>query len=211
MSNVVIREVEARDIPEIKEAINTVWPWSELIEGEDALNATIGLYLNQVLYEATFGRVAVLDDKVVGVIFGSVEGKEPQYRTLMEDGASHALTLLGASERDRICCHEYLTKIKVVYEKLLGDNQSSFDGTLDFLILTESAQGLGIGKKLWLSLKSYFEKNNITAIYLYTDEDCNFGFYEHQGFIKGGEEVAVFNFGGHIYKAGTFLYEYHFN
>lgn len=210
MSNVIIRNVEANDIAGIKEAIKNVWAWSELIEDKTTLNATLGMYLNQVLYEATFGRVAILDGKVVGVIFGAINGKETQYRAIMEDGSAHALTLLGASERDRVCIFEYFSRTNAVYQNLLEDSYSNYDGTLDFLILTESAQGLGIGKGLWIELKTYFEENKTKAIYLYTDDECNFGFYEHQGFTKGIEKEAVYNFGGHIYKSGIYLYEYQF-
>ena len=211
MNNVIIRDVEINDIPSIKTAISKIWDWSELIEDEKTINATLGIYLNQVLFDATFGRVAVLCDKVVGVIFGYVEGKEPNYRMLLEDGTAHTFTLLKASERDRFCIDEFFTKQNGVYEQLVDGIEDEYNGTLDFLILTEDAQGLGIGKKLWLSLKQYFEEHNVKSIYLYSDEDCNVGFYEHQGFTRRNEQTAAYEFGEHIHKSGIYLYEYQFN
>ena len=42
------------------------------IESQETLDATLGLYLNQVLYHSTFGKVAVLNDEVVGLILGTL-------------------------------------------------------------------------------------------------------------------------------------------
>jgi len=209
MKSAIIREVEAKDIPAIKNAINDVWPWSDLIQDKKTLDATLGMYLNQVLFEATFGRVAVLNDEVVGVIFGIVNDSEPKYRMLLEDSASHTLTLLGASDTERKGIYEYFSKITLVYEQLNSD-PDKYDGTLDFLVLTNAAQGFGIGKSLWLALKAYFKEHNAKSIYLYSDDECNFGFYEHQGFRRTGEQKTAFNFDGEIFESGIFLYEYKF-
>ena len=210
MNGVIIREVEEKDIPAIKDAINDVWSWSDIIKDKKTLDATIGMYLNQVLHDATFGRVAVLNDEVVGVIFGAVNDSEPKYRMLLEDGASHTLTLLGACDTERKCIYEYFSKITQVYEQLNLD-PDKYDGTLDFLVLTKAAQGLGIGKSLWLALKTYFQENKAASIYLYSDDECNFGFYEHEGFRRKGAQTTAFDFNGDIFESGIFLYEYRFN
>jgi len=208
MDGVVIRDVETGDVLGIKKVICEVWNWASIIEGEDALGAAVGLYLNQILYNGTFGRVAVLDGRVVGVIFGYVNDVEPKYRMLLEDGTAHALTLLGASETVRKSVHESFSKVEDAYEKLLGGMDGEYDGTLDFLILGKEAQGLGIGKSLWLALKDYFLENNAKAVYLYSDTECNFGFYESQGFERKRELEATFFFDGEPYVTKQFLYEY---
>jgi len=207
----VIRDVQAKDIPAIKGVIGEVWDWAELAEDEKIFDATVGMYLNQVLYESAFGRVAVLNDKVVGVIFGSVNAAEPKYRMLMEDGTAHTLTLLGAPEDVRQIVHEYFAKLSTVYEQLVSGILDSYDGTLDFLVLSKDAQGLGIGKDLWMALKSYFEDNGAKSVYLYSDTDCNFGFYERQGFTKRREREITFVFDDEAETVSQFLYEYHFD
>lgn len=207
MNNIIIRDVEVKDVLAIKHAIDEVWCFSDIIEGEELLNATIGLYLNQILYHATFGRVAVLNGKVVGVIFGIVNGEAAKYRKLLEDGTAHAITWLGASEQEQKGIYEYFSKQKEVYKQLSNNLLDHYDASLDFLVLTEAAQGLGIGKKLWASLKAYFEEKNAKTVYLYTDTECNFGFYEHQGFTRKREQEVDFDFEGHIFKVTNFLYD----
>ena len=107
MNDVVIRDVEAGDVPEIKKVICEIWDWGSIIEDEDILDATIGLYLNQVLYEGTFGRVAVLGGKVVGVIFGSVDGVEPKYRMLLEESAGITIGNMGRTSLAEVAAHFY--------------------------------------------------------------------------------------------------------
>ncbi|MCL2400381.1 MAG: GNAT family N-acetyltransferase [Defluviitaleaceae bacterium] len=207
MHNIEIRNVEAKDIPMIKEVIAKVWNWTDLIEDNQTLDAVVGIYLNQVLYEATFGRVAVLNNKVVGVIFGSVDGIEPKYRMLLENCTNHTLTLLAASESDRINTFEYLSKLSITYQELISDYIDNYDGTLDFLVLSKESHGLGIGKSLWMALKSYFDENNAKSIYLYSDVECNYGFYEHFGFARKAEKEVIFKFNEEDYKMNIFLYD----
>jgi len=211
MSGVVIRDVDANDIPAIKEVVREVWDWAELIEDAEVLDATIAIYLNQVLHAGSFGRVAVLNGRVVGVIFGSVNGAQPVYRMFVEDCTEHTLTLLGACEADRKNIHEYLSKLSAVYEQLVSGIRDGYGGTLDFLVLSKEVQGLGIGKDLWIALKAYFEKNGVKSIYLYSDAECNFAFYERQGFTKRREREVTFAFEGEPETVRQFLYEYHFN
>ena len=71
----------------------------------------------------------------------------------------------------------------------------------------ERYRGLGIGKKLFRALLDYMEQQNISRFYLYTDNSCNYGFYEHQGMRRCGQKsykvpLAVDN------EMQFFLYEY---
>ena len=77
MNQATIRDVEARDIPELKAIIGAVWDWLDLIDDGHALDATLGIYLNQILHEATFGRAAVLNGKVVGPSSALRAGRNP--------------------------------------------------------------------------------------------------------------------------------------
>jgi len=210
MKHVVIRDVEAGDIPGIKNVMREVWDWASIIGEEAAIDSALGLYLNQFLYNGTFGRAAILDGKMAGVIFGSVNEAVPKYRMLQEDGTAHAFSLLGSCERDRENIYEYFSKLKDVDEKLVRGIGDEYDGTLGFLALAKESQGLGVGKKLWLALKEYFLENNANAIYLYSDTECNFGFYERQGFKRRRELEVVFAFDGEPYATKQFLYEFRF-
>lgn len=203
--------MEAQDIQQIKKTISEVWDWISIIEDEATLNAAVGLYFNQVLFSGAFGRVAVLDGKVVGVVFASAGNDGPGYRALLEDGTKHAATLLGAREADRENIREYFTKIHQAYEQLISGLEENYDGTLDFLVLAKESQGHGIGKLLWQAAQVYFVEKGARAVYLYSDTECNYNFYEGQGFKRKREMETVFVFEGEPFETKQFLYEYRFD
>ena len=211
INTIIIRDVEAGDIPSIKAIIGATWDWLDIIECKATLDAALGIYLNQVLHDSTFGRVAVLNDKIVGVIFGSVDEAELKYKMLIENSTIHALTLLGSSDADRKNIYEYLAKTMMVYKQLINGLEDNYDGTLDFLVLAKEAQGLGLGKNLWRELKAYFKENNAESIYLYSDTKCNFGFHERQGFIKRCEQEVVYNLTEEAVRINHFLYDLQLN
>ena len=207
MSNLIIRDVLPEDVLSIKSAIDNVWCFSELVSTQSHLNAVIGLYLNQVLLHATFGRVALIDNEVVGVIFGSTATSKPNYRHLLEDTTELAICLLTAGVVEQQGIYEYFSKQRSVYNRLSAKWANQFDGCLDFLILTPAAQGKGVGKKLWHALKDYFTTTETKRIYLYSDTGCNTGFYDHNGFKKIAEETVDYNYDGHIESITNYLYQ----
>ena len=211
MKEILIRDVKEEDFPEIKEIIDETWEYSDLFDGERALDAALGLYFNQVLYGCSFGKAAVLDGKVIGVIFGYVNGESPKYRMMQEDNSEYILTLLNMPEGERKNINEYMSKLHYTYEKLLNGKKASYDGTLDFLILSEEARGLKIGRKLWDELAVYFKKNDVKSIYVFTDTECNFGFYEHLGFSRKGQQDVTYIFDDEPFEATIFLYDYQFD
>ena len=50
------------------------------------------------------------------------------------------------------------------------------------LFVKTSCQGLGLGRKLLDTLLSVCKKNKIESIYLFTDTDCNYKYYDNMGF-----------------------------
>lgn len=213
MNQITIRDVEARDLPEIKAIIDEIWEFSDWFETEGAADTALGIYFNQVLYGNSFGKAALLDGKVVGVIFGHVKGELPKYRMLQEDNTKYIMSLLNMHEDDRSIINEFISKMHYGYEELIAKKIDSYDGVLDFLIVSEKAQGLKIGKKLWDELAAYFRETKAKSIYVFTDTECNFGFYDHLGFSRKGERDVTYIFGDEPdeqYDETIFLYDYQF-
>jgi len=210
MSKPILRDVESADLPRIKELMEQSWDWAELFETRPPLDATISMYLNQVLYDSSFAKVAVLDGNIVGAIFGFANGDVPRYRMLMDDPTYHTLTLLNAPEEEAKSVYEYMSKTFKVYEQMLEDEDNPYDGTLDFLVVAEEAKGLGIGKALWYELAAYFAEQQTKQIYVYTDTTCNIGFYEHMGFTKKAAHEVTYYFDGEPETQTLFLYDYQF-
>ena len=210
MSEVIIRDISMDDMPAIKGVVREVWAWEEAFEDDAVIEACVAIYFAPVLHEATFGRVALLDGKVVGVVFGAVDGESPCYKHLLEDLTPHILLMMQAEEWDRLGMCEYITKLTAAYKALIAGIEDEYDGALDFLVLSKSAQGKGIGKQLWLALKEHLEVKNVAKVYLYSDSECNFGFYENQGFVRRKKMEMCVVFDGEEDITEQYLYEYHF-
>ena len=208
MSEIIIRDITADDMPAIKAVVREVWAWEEAFEDEAVIEACVAIYFAPVLHEATFGRVALLDGKVVGVIFGAVDGQPPSYKHLLENLTPHILLMMQADEWDRLGMCEYLTKQNATYQALIDGIEDEYDGALDFLVLSKAAQGKGIGKRLWLALKEHLEAKNVAKVYLYSDSECNFGFYESQGFARRNKMDMRVVFDGEEDLTEQYLYEY---
>ena len=211
MNQVIIRDVEEKDFAEIKEIINKTWEFEEIFESEEGLETALGIYFNQVLYGNSFGKAAILNDKVVGVIFAFANGEVPKYRMMTDDSTEYILTLINLQENERKAIYEYMGKLDSTYDELLEGKTDFYDGTLDFLIVSEEVRGLKIGKRFWNEVESYFKERNAKSIYVFTDTMCNFGFYDHIGFSRQNEKSIEFVFGDKKAALDVFLYDYNFD
>lgn len=153
----------------------------------------------------TFMRVAEVGGQPAGVIMGKDCGAwKPSATGLLRQTAA-ALALLSGKEGRGVA--RAFSGINQVDKELLKESKKEYPGELSFFALDESYRGLGIGKKLFRALLDYMEQRNISRFYLYTDNSCNYGFYEHQGMRRCGQKsykvpLAVDN------EMQFFLYEY---
>lgn len=212
MNQVIIRDVEKKDLPALKAIINESWRVERLIKNESTLEAALGIHLNQLLHSSTFGRVAVLDDKVIGFILGSLTGEIPKYRLIQEvDSASYAFDLLTAAEDEITNLTEFMSKTFQTYGQLIHNRKEDYDGYVEFFVVSEEARGLKIGKKLMDELFNYFQSHKAKSIYLYTDTSCNFGFYDYNGFTQRASQEITFDLTIGQEESTVFLYDYQLN
>mgnify|MGYP001032778548 CR=1 FL=1 len=81
------------------------------------------------------------------------------------------------------------------------------DGEINFFAVDPQAQGKGSGTFLLNALKSEVAGK---ALYLYTDDNCNYRFYEHRGFQRSGTEQIQFRIGKKLTTLQCFLYHREF-
>lgn len=61
-----------------------------------------------------------------------------------------------------------------------------------------------------IELFEYFRQKGVQSGYLFSDSECNFGFYNHLGFTKRAEREVEFEFGGkpESFEQTIFLYDF---
>jgi len=210
MHPVVIRSLETNDIPRIRTVIRGIWDWAHMTDNDKVISARIGLYVNELLHNSSFGKIALIGKKTAGAIFGRVRGEEPALRMMQQDMTEDILALLKATDDERMAVCEYISSIQTAYAGMMGGNENDYDGEIVFLGIAEEARGRGIGRRLWESAREHFISRNVRKIYTYTDTESDFGFYEHLGFKKIGEWRSTFVLGKERFEMDSFLYAYRF-
>ncbi|MBT2292765.1 GNAT family N-acetyltransferase [Paenibacillus albidus] len=207
--NLDIRDIRKEDIEPIKGIIADTWNAKDFIEDEGIINAAVTMmFISPILNKSTFGRVATLDGEVIGLIFGSRVGETTSYRLLQEDYTSELLQLLNLNDIERKLFVEFISMTNEAYSKLIIGKENEFQGCLEFFAVSEEARGKKIGKKLFNELTSYLRDTKANKIYVYTDTMSNYGFYDHNGFVRLDEEVTVFNLPIGKLENTNFIYEY---
>lgn len=210
----IIRDIEENYLPALKslitEAFGKGWNLGRFGQNKDLLGALLSVYLSIFLEPSTFGKIAVMGGNAVGAVLCSVVGESTNLRFLQKDIASNTLTLLAATEAERIDIIEHMSISFQTIGGLLENSIDAYDGGLELLIVSEQARGLKIGKALWDEACAYFNSKNARSIYLIADSACNVGFYEHNGFSKVGAKKAIYNYTTEQKKFDVFVYEYRF-
>ncbi|KKD54825.1 MULTISPECIES: GNAT family N-acetyltransferase [Paenibacillus] len=207
--NLDIRDIRKEDIEPIKSIIADTWNAKDFIEDDGIINAAVTMmFISPILNKSTFGRVATLDGEVIGVIFGSRVGEITSYRLLQEDYTSELLQLLNLNDIERKVFVELTSMTNEAYSKLIRGKEDEFQGCLEFFAVSEEARGKKVGKQLFNELISYLRNTKTNKIYVYTDTMSNYGFYDHNGFVRLDEEVTVFNLPNGKLENTNFIYEY---
>jgi len=208
MKAITIEDIRQEHLSTIHTLIDEIWDWSSFIRNEETLKATLSLYLDEVLRESSFGKVALANDQIIGVIFGRAETAYPHYKLLVNESLENVLALLKATNAEQRDIQAVLSGLDQSYRSLIQGREHIYHGSLNLFAVSESAQGLGIGKLLWEELQAYFIREGSSKIYVYTDSDCNYGFYDYHGF----EQVSRIELNCQLmettWAADIFLYEY---
>lgn len=214
MTDIIIRDLEEKDLPAFRslivEAFGEGWNFRRFDQSKDFFQALLEVYQSMFLNSSTFGKVAVQGEKVIGAVLASVKGEAEKFRLWQKDVVPNTLTLLTAPEAERRDIVEHLSTSFEAIGQLLANKLDTYDGSLEFIAVSESGQGLGIGKALWNEVSAYFKQKNAKSIYLIADSACNLGFYEHNGFSKVDRKEAVYHYTTGKRKFDIFTYEYQF-
>lgn len=200
-----LREYKKEDYETIKNIIRKTWNYDQLTDSKTA-NKLAKVFLDSCLNNYTFSRVALQDEKVIGIILlNDIKKHKFSFRKTMKQFKS--VTSLLLSKKGRQVC-KLFGNISGLDNELLKENNKKYQAELSLFAIDENARGLGIGKMLFNEVLNNNKKDNITDFYLFTDTSCNYGFYEHQGMkrcIEKDKKVVVNNQES-IMK--FFIYEY---
>lgn len=209
MEQFIYRNIRKNDYAAIKNLINSVWHFERFATNERIRKDILEIYWMNCLREQTFARVVEYQGEVVGILLGRSESEYKRFKMSINACAIiWRIIRLCFSEEARHTTKGY-RNFSRAYQELIENRIQEFDGELVLFIVDQNYRAKGIGKKLIELFFQYMKQTQTKCIYLYTDTECNYGFYDKQGFEKVDERwIDVENLIGKQ-QMGVYLYRYY--
>lgn len=209
MDKVIYRDLCEKDYERIKELICEAFRFDEFIKDRKFLDLILTEYLQGCILVSSFSKVAEKDNKIIGIILG--EAKSDKNRLAKFHNVfsylSNKCKLILSNKENRKISKEF-SKVHKVYNEIIQGKKDNFQGAIQLFIVSKESRGLGIGKTLIHHVFDYMKSMNVNSLYLYTDNRCNYGFYDSQNFKRLNEkELYLDSLGDNL---NVFLYGYDF-
>ena len=207
MTNIVYRPYQPQDAEDIKKIINEAFYIHRYVTGRLVLDSALEIYLRERLLASTWTRVAVQDERVVGIIMDQVDGQPRLGGRFTNRLLTLAHTLragiLGLPQWKSM--RQYFAFDRV-YGELRKKTPSPLTDELTLFAVDSSTRGLGIGKTLYRDYLDHLRSLGRSDFYLYTDSLCTFQFYEKQGMTRTASEDMNLVLDGKPEALGVYLY-----
>jgi len=177
MAEVTIRQASESDYTFMHDLLFNTWYQEE--GSEEKIAYTLAeIDLNHVLNQSTFGLIAEKDDENLGFILAKVKNEQPVLRQLQSD-PYRALKVISDTSQEKLAEGlPHLLREHEINNEMLEQAEKEFDAEICLFIMSPKARGMGIGSQLYQKVIDYFDENNVKHYYLFTDDGCNFQFYE---------------------------------
>lgn len=202
---VQIREFKQEDYSALAQIIRETWNYDRFCSPKNAVRLAMA-YLDGCLAEQTFIRVALTEDKPVGVIMAKDIAAHYCPFSLRLHQIGSVLGLLSTKEGRS--SFRMFREVERIDRVLLG-RCGPYEGELTFFAVKKTCRGMGVGTLLFREALEYFRMGDISSFYLYTDTSCNYGFYEHQGMQRRAEQPICMDIRGRSEEAVFYLYDFH--
>ncbi len=185
-SGPLVRPVRESDIPAIARLDREAWYDPSSFDDDEAMHLTSRLDILRYLPYTTYGEVAQgQDGSVLGITLGVADGEEPLFprmRDVRDESRAKAAQSMRGSGILRAVDHDI-----ELNERLLAPVRHRVAGELQLFIVTPQAQGKGIGGRLFRGFLEHLRSRGVSSYFLYTDSECDFGFYDAHGLERAGE------------------------
>lgn len=204
----MIRRYKEEDLLHCIDIIEKVWRFDDKYKPESLSRLIKDYYLGSSLSLSNYAIIITENNSIRGFLFGN-SGSERNLKSPYGGVSGSFRFFINLLFLRKV---SLLKKLKILYHGFLHEVrrsriEPSRKNELILFAVDPASQGKGYGKKLINSFIEYCKDNNASRIILETDEECNYGFYKHLGFIETGRFYSPLqkDFSG---KSGdVFVYE----
>lgn len=201
---VKIKQLQKKDFTKIIDFAIEGMHFNRYVDNKLALRLYGRYFLYLELERATQVLAAYMGDKLVGILMADLKNEPKQYSSFWRKlyvkifKAIMAIVVKDGpniyDEANKAMLNDYL-------------KNANPDGEICFLAADPTIQGKGIGTLLLEEL-GRLEKGKL--IYLYTNDNCTYQFYEHKGFERSEEKEIKMELGGKTVPLTCLLYSKQF-
>lgn len=179
------RAYEPDDFEAISRIVGQTWCASADERAQQLAGAFV---FATTMRRSTYSRIAVADGCVVGFVFARASELDEALDAQWQRVADAALAKLRehdarAAERTAV----YAREEERIDAALLAESGCDERYEVVLFICAPEARGLGVGRALFDDAERYLACSGATEAFLYTDDGCTWGFYEHRGLRRAAE------------------------
>ncbi len=186
-----IRKYQKEDFYELYNLTKNQWE-NEVPMSSSLANFIYDFLVRYYLYNNEYSYVGLVEGKLKAFLLANLKDEENDAEAYFK------ANLNGLTEDDKKKAYEYLDYINYNHRKVLSHMSQN---SIYLGLIASRIHGMGI--KLIEKLKLDALKNNVHEIYLWTDETCNYEYYEKLSFNLI-EEYIITLYGKEI---KTFIYK----
>ena len=182
MADVVIRDLRKEDFPSLSKIIDDEWRFHMYSSKYGLDLATYYLLINA--HGSSVARTLLVDGVPAGAMI--LKDKDRKVLDFSSELAEISEELEGTENFD--LCMKDLRQLEDIYRDFSKKHMKDEWTELALLILSDGYKGLGLGRRLIEEATNCARQMGKTALFFYTDTECNVGFYEHIGAVRLGSE-----------------------
>lgn len=172
MEGCILRPFRESDLGPLTDMVDREWSfhlygdrWQEVAEG----------YIRMHISRSDLVLVAEREGRTLGIVCAV---SSPSEEPLPDEGPR------GPFDIDRRVLEEADAELRSM-------SDLSGLGELALLILSEDARGTGLGALMLEEVRRFLSGKGCRGMYISTDSDCSYGFYDHMGAVRIGECVCT--------------------
>lgn len=198
--DIEIRELDRKDFGKVIDFAIKGMNFNRYVEGKTELRLYGRYFLYLELKRASQVHAAYMGDRLVGVLLADMRNEPKRYKSFWRNLYVKIVDAVMAIAYKNGTA-PYDSANAAMLEKYI--RRATPDGEICFLAADPSIQGKGIGTLL-LNQLSRREKGKL--IYLYTDDNCTYQFYESKGFERSEENRIEIEIHGKTVPLTCLLY-----
>ena len=176
-----------KDIKRVASLTQQAVKFSRFVISKDIFDYSLYFALRSFL-SATYCIGAYIDDELIGFITCDFKNKNKIYQ-------SQELLTLNETLKKKFDDYMFLEDTKIygnVCHDLLAKENDVFDGEITLFVVDQKNRGLGVGKQLLLQALDYYQKEQASKIFLTSDSECNYHYYEKFGFVITQTDIVPY-------------------